>query len=58
VVGCCEYGDEPLGSGATELVRSILEDACKSKSHYYNLRRDVFFRVGHLVLLSIKYPQG
>jgi hypothetical protein len=21
VAGCCEYGDEPAGSGATELVR-------------------------------------
>jgi hypothetical protein len=21
VVGCCEYGDEPSGSGATEVVR-------------------------------------
>jgi hypothetical protein len=23
VVCCCEYGDEPAGSGATELVNSI-----------------------------------
>jgi hypothetical protein len=23
VVGCCEYGDEPSGSGATELVTNI-----------------------------------
>jgi hypothetical protein len=23
VVGCCEYGDEPSGSGATELVSWI-----------------------------------
>jgi hypothetical protein len=22
VVGCCEYGDEPSGSGVTELVRN------------------------------------
>jgi hypothetical protein len=28
------------------LVRSNLEDACKFKSHYYNLRIDVLFRVG------------
>jgi hypothetical protein len=25
VVGCCEYGDEPLGSGATELVIDYLK---------------------------------
>jgi hypothetical protein len=23
VAGCCEYGDEPSGSGATELVQSF-----------------------------------
>jgi hypothetical protein len=27
VAGCCEYGDEPLGSGAMELVNS----ACTSR---------------------------
>jgi hypothetical protein len=25
VAGCCEYGDEPLGSGATELVISDIK---------------------------------
>jgi hypothetical protein len=24
VAGCCEYGDEPSGSGATELVSLVL----------------------------------
>jgi hypothetical protein len=24
VAGCCEYGDEPLGSGTTELVRTVV----------------------------------
>jgi hypothetical protein len=24
VAGCCEYGDEPSGSGATELVMSVV----------------------------------
>jgi hypothetical protein len=33
------------------LVRSNLEDAYKTRSHYYNLRRrNVFFKVGQLVL--------
>jgi hypothetical protein len=27
VVGSCEYGDEPLGSGATELV-SLVSSQC------------------------------
>jgi hypothetical protein len=25
VAGCCEYGDEPSGSGATELVKQYLK---------------------------------
>jgi hypothetical protein len=25
VAGCCEYGDEPSGSGATELVNNLEE---------------------------------
>jgi hypothetical protein len=25
VAGCCEYGDEPSGSGATELVTMLLQ---------------------------------
>jgi hypothetical protein len=29
VAGCCEYGDEPSGSGATELV-NITEDQCSA----------------------------
>jgi hypothetical protein len=24
VAGCCEYGDEPSGSGATELVKEVV----------------------------------
>jgi hypothetical protein len=27
VAGCCEYGDEPAGSGATELVSGLFNDA-------------------------------
>jgi hypothetical protein len=34
VAGCCEYGDEPSGSGATELVS--FEDLMKNtgKNHF------------------------
>jgi hypothetical protein len=34
VAGCCEYGDEPSGSGATELV-------CNNYSSYISGERKV-----------------
>jgi hypothetical protein len=36
VAGCCEYGDEPSGSGATELVILLLFDSI------------IFFRISGL----------
>jgi hypothetical protein len=40
VVGSCEYGDEPSGSGATELV--IV--ASVSKSHFLRMARTAAHR--------------
>jgi hypothetical protein len=39
VAGCCEYGDEPSGSGATELER---KDSCLS--FYPEDGSSMFFR--------------
>jgi hypothetical protein len=32
VSGCCEYGDEPPGSGATQLVRTLLNVSCAKRA--------------------------
>jgi hypothetical protein len=37
VAGCCEYGDGPLGSGATELVSSAMLRVLVSK--VYTLKK-------------------
>jgi hypothetical protein len=37
LAGCCECGDEPSGSGATELIRRIFEP--KKREHHRRLRK-------------------
>jgi hypothetical protein len=38
MAGCCEYGDEPSGSGATELVACKLKKTLSArKRNFYSL---------------------
>jgi hypothetical protein len=37
VSGCCEYGDEPSGSGTTELVAPQFAHVIQGKSHRSNM---------------------
>jgi hypothetical protein len=50
VAGSCEYGDEPLGSGATELVMSSLTNMAPSLTTAY---RHVFTVVSLFVLKPV-----
>jgi hypothetical protein len=46
VAGCCEYGDEPSGSGATELVNNFNTTRCFKNAIFINnsmLEMFIFF---------------
>jgi hypothetical protein len=50
LVGCCEYGDEPSGSGATELVmRSIV---CSNLLYYVLVCNKSWSYVGSSVFIT------
>jgi hypothetical protein len=38
VAGCCECGDEVLGSGATELGFSVMRYVREKKATYFSIR--------------------
>jgi hypothetical protein len=64
VAGCCECGDEPSGSGATELVITVDADAITIKeSDIYQLflrknKSNIKQRVCLLALLLISIESG
>jgi hypothetical protein len=56
VAGSCEYGDEPSGSGATELVNSLphTESHCPDIAAKRHTRSGVMFRLEVLIAWPVK----
>jgi hypothetical protein len=65
VAGSCEYGDEPVGSGAIELIRQFYQHALQQKKslskqylQYFHLEREYdYFKCQLLCRQYRKYGQ-